>query len=222
MVRLSVGALLLVLLPAAFARTVYIRDDLYVPLRGGQSGEHRILHRGVRSGTPLELLEQNDATEYSRVRMPDGLEGWIQTQYLVDEPIARDLLEGAQAELRALQATHQQTLIRLADAEALAKDLTTRYDATQLQLEQANEELDQIRALAANVIQIDEQNAALASERESLEQQIDELMVANDRLTDSAAREWFVRGGAVVLVALLIGLWIGRRIYHNRSTGWIQ
>ncbi|MEX1236901.1 MAG: hypothetical protein WD994_01390, partial [Pseudomonadales bacterium] len=54
------GTLLLLLVPAlSAAATVYIRDTLYVPLRGGQSSEYRILHRGVKSGTPLELIEEN-------------------------------------------------------------------------------------------------------------------------------------------------------------------
>ena len=59
----SVGAQL------SFAETVYIRDTLYVPLRGGQSSEHRILHKGIPSGTELELLEVN-AVSYTHLTLP--------------------------------------------------------------------------------------------------------------------------------------------------------
>ena len=75
----------------ALAETVYVRDTLYVPLRGGATAEHRILHKGIRSGTAMELLEADPESGYSRVRMGDGLEGWIQSQYLVDFPHRRRL-----------------------------------------------------------------------------------------------------------------------------------
>ena len=42
---------------AATAKDVYIRDTLYVPLRGGQSTEHRILHRGLRSEEKAEVAD---------------------------------------------------------------------------------------------------------------------------------------------------------------------
>ena len=90
---LLIGFLVVAAIHQVKADTVYIRDTLYVPLRGGQSTEHRILHRGLRSGTELERLETSEDTGYTRVRTPDGLEGWLQTQYLVEEPIASTRLE---------------------------------------------------------------------------------------------------------------------------------
>ncbi|MEX0942506.1 MAG: TIGR04211 family SH3 domain-containing protein [Pseudomonadales bacterium] len=215
------GTLLLLLVPAlSAAATVYIRDTLYVPLRGGQSSEYRILHRGVKSGTPLELIEENADTGYSKVRMQDGLEGWIQTQYLVDEPIAQALLDQTRERLLELEASQQQALLRArelaAERDALAaqlQDLAARLEATDTQLEE-------VTRLSTNTIQIDRQNKALITERESLEQQINQLLVANDQLTDQSAREWFIRGGAMVIVALLLGLWAGRRIYYRRGSGW--
>ena len=73
-------ALILLLATTAelVAETVYIKDTLYVPLRGGQSQGHRILHRGLKSGLKLERLETNDETGYSKVRTEAGLEGWLQ------------------------------------------------------------------------------------------------------------------------------------------------
>lgn len=202
------------------ATTVYVRDTLYVPLRGGQSIEYRIVHKGLRSGTALELLEQNDDTGYSLVRMSDGLEGWIQTQYLQDEPIAQDLLKNAQAELRELSARHQQTLLRIQGLEEEMAARQAELETLRAEYQQASRELAEITQLAANTISIEETNRALLAEQAVLEQQIDDLLVANDKLTDSSAQEWFVRGGAVVIVALVLGFWASRRIYHRRGSSW--
>ena len=81
--------LLLVLSQCVAADTVYVRDEIYVPLRGGQSTEHRILHKGIRSGTSLNRMEINEDSGYTHVKLENGLEGWIQSQYLSEEPIAK-------------------------------------------------------------------------------------------------------------------------------------
>ncbi len=121
---LFVGTALLAVSQFSFADEVYIRDILYVPLRGGESTKHRIIHRGIRSGTPLERLEINEQTGYTRVRTADGLEGWLQTQYLVDEPIASTQLDDVRSEMRSLDTQHQQTLLGLREAKEAKETLT--------------------------------------------------------------------------------------------------
>jgi len=212
--------LLASLAQAAAAKTVYVRDTLYVPLRGGQSPEYRILHKGIKSGTPLELLETDEESKYSRVRMKDGMEGWIETQYLVDEPIARDELAATRQQLLDLQARHQKGLLRIQDLQSEREQMSKELESTRTDLDDTRQELERIRQLSANVIQVNEQNAELMTERDQLEQQIDDLLVANDKLQDTSNQLWFMRGGAVMLAALLLGFWVGRRIYHRRDSGW--
>jgi len=205
---------------AAAAETVYIRDTLYVPLRGGQSAEHRILHRGIRSGTPLELIRHNEETGYSLVRMEDGLEGWLQTQYLVDEPIAQDQLEDTEQQLLDLEAEHQQALLRIRELEEENAALTEELAGLNERHAQTTEELAEIRALSEDTIRIKEQNESLRAEQEALNQQIDALLIANDELQNDSSQEWFLRGGAVVIIALVLGFWFARRIYHRNISTW--
>ena len=62
------------------AETMYVKDVLFVPLRGGQSTEYTLLHKVIKSGTAVELLAENKTTGYSRIRLANGLEGWIKSQ----------------------------------------------------------------------------------------------------------------------------------------------
>jgi len=103
----------------ALAETVYVRDTLYVPLRGGATAEHRILHKGIRSGTAMELLEADPESGYSRVRLPDGLEGWIQSQYLMDSPIAAVLLDETTARLQKMEAEYNANVDQLTALQQL-------------------------------------------------------------------------------------------------------
>jgi SH3 domain protein len=211
---LLVGTALLTISQFSFADEAYIRDTLYVPLRGGESSEHRIIHRGIKSGTPLERLETNEQTGYTRVRTGKGLEGWLLTQYLVDEPIASTQLDIVKSELQSLDTKHQQTLLSLKEVKEARKIL-----ADQNELLAAD--LATITTLSANVVVIDEQNKRLSEERDVLLQKIKNLNEITNALSDDRAQQWFLRGAGVILIGLMFGFWFSRRIYHKRySGGW--
>ena len=206
---------------AAEAETVYVRDILYVPLRDGQSIEYRILHRGIRSGTKLERLDTNNETGYSRIRMNDGLEGWLQTQYLIMEPISQDQLVTVKEELVKLKNTHQQTLIELEELKSRETDTSGSNVILQSKNDSLTEELNNLTELSANAIALDEQNKQFLEERDSLQSDIDDLLVANQSFQDTSNQQWFLRGAGIILVGLLIGFWTSRKLYNKRSaTGW--
>lgn len=203
------------------AETGYIRDTLYVPLRGGQSQQHQILHRGIKSGTPLELLEENPETGFSRVRMEDGLEGWLPTQYISAEPTGRKLLQETRAVLQALRAGYASAKEEIESLRQAATRLEQTNDAVNAKSQALANELNRITRLAANVMEIDSENKGLATENESLQDEIDGLAQANQRLRQAADREWFLIGAGTILLGLLFGFWLSRRIYHRHSpSGW--
>jgi len=192
-----------------------------VPLRGGQSTEYRILHRAIRTGTRLERLETNEETGYSRVRMSDGLEGWLQSQYLVEEPVSRDLLEKVQQKLNALTSSHQKTLNELEELKSREAGIAEANLSLQSKNDELSEELKSLTNLASNVIAIDEQNQQLIEEHDVLLSDIDDLSVANQSFQDTSDQQWFLRGAGIILLGLLIGFWISRKIYNKHSsTGW--
>ena len=217
-----VSSALLTVSQFSFADEVYIRDMIYVPLRGGESTKHKIIHRGIRSGTPLERLQTNEQTGYTRVRTADGLEGWLQTQYLVDEPIASTQLDEVKSEMRSLDKQHQQTLLSLRETREAKESLTREQENLSDQNARLVEDLATITTLSGNVIAIDEKNKQLSEERDALRQQIIDLNELTAALSDDRAQQWFLGGAGVLLIGLLLGFWLGRRIYHKRyNGGWL-
>ncbi|MFL2528516.1 MAG: TIGR04211 family SH3 domain-containing protein [Candidatus Azotimanducaceae bacterium] len=201
------------------AQTVYIRDVIYVPLRGGQSSEHRILHNGLRSGTRLELVEENTESGYSRVRTETGKEGWIPNQYLVSQPIAADLLDQRERRLKALDQEHRADLLRIEELENILARNTLTEESLKAKNIDIQEKLDTITQLSANAIKIKEENSQLLIERESLIANVDALDSAYKALEDDSKRQWFLYGAGVVSIAIIFGFWLARRIYHNNNSG---
>lgn len=200
---------------------MYVRDTLYVPLRSGQSSEHAIIHRGLASGTAVTLLEQVEDSGYSRVRLENGTEGWLPTQYLVSEPIAADRLESVERELLELEEQYQGALLRLQDAEAAATEAANEQAALAANQGALQRELDRITLLAAETIAIEQANQGLMAEQDSLRAEIDALSVINQTLRGDANQIWYVAGAGTVLIGLLFGFYAARRIYQRRSiSGW--
>ncbi len=202
------------------ADTVYIRDVIYVPLRGGQSSEHRILHQGIRSGTELDRLEVNEDTGFTLVRTSSGLEGWIQNQYLVTEPIARDRLESMQQRLESLQSANTDAETQLESELRNRQTANERIDQLEQERQTLNQELSRITTLAADVINIDARNVELQQELETLNQQIDDLTLMNANLQDETNQTWYMIGAATIFVGMLFGVWFGRQMFGRRDTGW--
>ena len=90
--------LLILCSAAAFAKTAYVTDELKITLRTGESATHRIA-RMLPTGERLTVLSTNPATGYSKVRTAGGSEGFVLTRQLVDQPVARDRLAAAEAEV---------------------------------------------------------------------------------------------------------------------------
>ena len=67
--------LLLMVNAVASAATLYISDELTVPLRRGPTNGHRIIHAALPSGTALEVLGEDKANGFTQVRTTNGTEG---------------------------------------------------------------------------------------------------------------------------------------------------
>ena len=202
------------------ADLVYVRDTLYVQLRGGQSSEHRILHQGIRSGTVLERLEVNEDTGFSRVRTAGGLEGWVQSQYIVTEPIAEDVLDGIKEKLANVEAEYELVREQIRDQQISSQSYLDQIEALKLENTSLKHELATITDLTSNVIAIDQMNEQLQNERELLNQQIDDLAKGISELRDTSNQDWFLRGAGTIMLGLLFGFWVARRVYRRQTSNW--
>ena len=96
---LIVGLVCLFIGVSAYAEDVWISDQFEVMLRTGPSTTNAI-ERMLPSGTPLEAVERDDETGYTRVRTANGAEGWVLSRYIMTEPGAREQQAGPLSQSR--------------------------------------------------------------------------------------------------------------------------
>jgi SH3 domain protein len=209
----------LVALPlASLAETMYIDDQLTVPLRRGPSNAHKIIHAGLPSGTALEILAKDDGSGFTEVRTSNGTEGWVPTQYLTPEPAARDRvvqlnkrIETLTAELATLRQGVKAEQSARSSAEGASSDLGK-------QVRQLQTELGEIKRVSANSVAMYEENKSLKAQTEQLQLTTSDQAAQIKTLKSSGLEIWLLTGGGLVVLGLAFGVAIKSR--PKSKNGW--
>lgn len=180
----------------------YITDSFEVPMRSGASHKHRIM-RMVKSGSKVKLLEVNEEG-WAKVSYA-GTEGWMPAMVLENQPIARDRLDAQMAKTTAVEA-------KLNDLKQEMSTLQIRYDETSNELKtvkqekfEITQELNRLKEVSSSAIELDKQNQEMKARLSRLEDDNAIMRGQIDQSDDAIKRQWFLTGGGVLLLGLLLG-----------------
>ncbi|MGB1950217.1 MAG: TIGR04211 family SH3 domain-containing protein [Marinobacter sp.] len=220
LIRLILSVLVVVSSVAvAQARTVYVDDQLYLPVRSGPGSQYRIIENAVPSGTALEVLE-GENENYTRVRTPKGNDGWVSTQYLSDTPIARDLLQRATRNLESTRSELNQTREQLKEVTAERDELRNSETSLSGRTEQLQQELSRIKEVAADSLNLQQRNGELREENQKLRNDLEVLTAENERLEASKESDFMLLGAALVLGGVLLALIIPMLKPTRKTDNW--
>jgi SH3 domain protein len=202
---------------SAQASTVYISDKLTVPMRSGPSNAHRILHRGLPSGTRLEVVSVDEQAGFTQIRTERGTDGWIRSQYLVSQPIARDRLRDAKAEIQRLTRRIAQVSEQLASARSTGTNAQSIVNSLAADKKRLEIELAEVKRVSAGALEEHQENLQLESLNARLRAEVDDLVAANRRLESNLQERWLMIGGGLVFAGVIAGVAIKAR---PRRSGW--
>lgn len=204
--------------PLAAAEVRYITDEFEITMRSGTSTANNIV-RMLQSGEAVTVLEQDLVSKYSLVETDDNKKGYVLSRFLMEQPAARQ-------SLRELNINYEQQRNRISQQEgeisALKQSLAQEQSDNQAlkkTLRASEQELAEVRSAAEDTLNILEQNKGLETVLEQLKQEKAQLTDINAELNDSTRLDWFVRGGAVCLIAFLVGI-VVTRIRWRKQDSW--
>ncbi len=182
----------------------YISDMLFVPLRSGQGNEFRIIHRGLKSGTELEVIGLSEDGAWSNVKLSDGKEGWIPNQYLMDSQSARTLLAQSLTKTTALKKSiallknKNQTLSR--SQTMLTKQLNSSGNNNS----SLQEQYDRLKKLSANAVELDDRYRDLLEKHEIMQAENEILTVENDTLKNDRSKNFMFYGAGLLILGMIL------------------
>ena len=203
-------------LAQASAEPAWVSDQFEIMLRTGPSTSNAI-QLMVSSGTRLEVLEQDNASGYSKVRTGGGTEGWVLSRYLMTEPPARQQLQSLTNQLTSATEHGSSMSSQLNSIKGEYDSATRQINALERENDQLESELAEIKRTAANVLSIDSRNKELQQQLTDAEIKVSILEQENQELNRQQMRYWFLSGALVLLVGIILGIWLPRIRWQRRS-----
>jgi len=204
--------------PVHGAETKYITDEFEITMRSGTSTANSIV-RMLRSGEPVTVIEEDLASQYSLVETAGGKQGYVLSRFLMDIPAARQRLEQLEASYAQQQTRVAEQSSRITELNQALERENNDNQALKTTLRASEQELAQVREAAQDTLNILEQNKRLQTVVEQLREEKAQLTDANAELSDSTRLDWFVRGGAVSLIAFIVGI-VVTRIRWRKQDSW--
>ncbi|MBQ0764488.1 TIGR04211 family SH3 domain-containing protein [Marinobacter psychrophilus] len=203
----------------AQARTVWVDDKIYLPVRSGAGSQFRIIENAVPSGTAMELLE-SDQNGYSKVRTTKGTEGWVSSQHLSSTPIAATQLKKARQDLEAAQAEVRQVQDILASVTGERDSLQNSESGLADRSSELMAELKRIKDIAANSINLERRNGELLEENQKIHNELEILTAENERMEAGKESDFMLLGAGLVLGGVLLALLVPMLKPTRKSDNW--
>ncbi|MDH5407328.1 MAG: TIGR04211 family SH3 domain-containing protein [Gammaproteobacteria bacterium] len=201
----------------AIAAKRYVSDQLTITVRSGQGSQHKVL-KALKTGARMELLEEFPDTGYAHVELEDGLQGFVRLQYLVDKPVALDRLTWLQGKYDKLKEQNNATKEELANLKAEFSKLSRNSAKLDKESKELQQRMSHINQVAAKPILLDKENRQLKEENVTLANEQNLLRQENQILKDRQGRDWFIAGGGVMLLGVLLGIVLPKLGWRKKSS----
>lgn len=212
--------LLVVFSPPLLAETLYVSDQLTIPMRTGDTMQHRII-KFLKSGTRVEVQETNDAGTYRRVIVAgSGKEGWVEASKLMSKPAARAQLATLSKRVDSLKAQLKDKNQLIAELRASVQELQEKNEKLDQFSQRQSDQLAQLKKVAARPVQLAQANMKLESELARTNRELDRALAENASLSNNNIKEWFLIGGGVALISLFFGLIIPNFRWRRKKDSW--
>lgn len=216
----KIATLLLILFAGtALAQTAYVTDEVKITLRTGESATHRII-RMLPTGERLKVLSTNPETGYTKVRTEAGAEGYVLSRQLVDEPVARDRLAAAEAEVKSLKAAPGELSSRLASLIEEHNALKKEHEGLKQAKTLVDQEFAALQRTSSNAVRIANERNELRKQVASMTREVEDIKQQNRELENKTAQNWFLIGGGVVVGGILLGLILPHLRVRRRKSSW--
>lgn len=176
----------------------WVSDVLYVPLRSGKGNQFRILDKGLKTGTRVAFVSQDDEGGWTEVRSEKGELGYIRSQYLIDTPTASLQLASARAKLARIEGQYKKLKNELNTTTSNKKSLSSDLSTLQKQNQKLEQELSDIKRISADAVQLHQRHQTLTQDHQLIQTELDVLKAENQRLSNDSRNTFFFYGACAV------------------------
>ncbi|MFI3155571.1 MAG: TIGR04211 family SH3 domain-containing protein [Methylococcaceae bacterium] len=216
---LSSFFILLVTFASAQAEVVYVTDNLNLSLRSEENNNSKAV-KLLPTGTPLTVIEENKSTGFLHVRMNDGTEGYMPVRNTIKEPPSRSQLDVANKNLASLQAENATLKAELATLKESITPETSLEQSLAKERDQLSRELSELKKTAASTVELKNQRDELQERVVNVERELQQFKLENQALQDTANQDWFLYGGILALIGVILGFILPKLSWRRSRSSW--
>lgn len=200
-------------------KTVYVTDTHIIALRSEESNKGAVV-RSLETGTPLTVLEISKKSGYTRVRLEDGTEGYILTRNTMKEPPSRTQLESATRETAALKSENAALKLEMIKLKQFLTPNSTLEQSLAKERDQLIRELSDLKKTSTEAIRIKTERDDYQERYVQIEKEAKQLERENAALKDRTEQDWFLYGGMVATIGMLLGFVLPKLSWRRKSSNW--
>jgi len=194
---------------SVFADTRYVSGELIISVRDGQNQDDNVLGH-IRTGTAVDVLEEQG--RYLRIKTEDGLEGWVQAQYIISEKPNARIIENLRNKINEQNSVSDKLLAKKKIYEIRIRELEQEVNINQENTAKAKNELIELnkkyKKLLSNSENTDELITKLEKSKQldsKLKAEISNLKKGSQNPLKSSMIQPFLAGAGVLIVGFILG-----------------
>ena len=199
-------------------QVAFISDQFYVPIRSSPCPTCKIVHKGLKSGTKLSVLGHQD--NWSLITTDSGYRGWIRTQHITYNEIARATLAKSEIVVADIKRKNRRLEEDMQNSFELIETLRKNIGILEADHKALSKKLASLKLISSKEIALNEQNQVLVKHNHMLQEERDVLRANVDDLENEKRNESFLYGGFVTFLGAILAALIPRLRGRRRLSEW--
>ncbi len=201
------------------AETRYISDQTHIIMRAGDGPDEQIL-RMIPAGEKVDLLSSNGETGYSKIRDSKDHVGFVLTTQLMKGPSARNRLTQVEKRYQALKKKMAQTDKPYKELQKKYKELVEENEKLKASKGGLDSELQEMKKASEEGARISEERKELRKKLATQTWEMENLKQEYQEYKNERSQYWFLIGGGVALLGVIIGMIIPRLQGPTKKQTW--
>ncbi len=188
-------------------------------MRSADGPDAQIL-RMIPAGEKIDLLSSNSETGYSKIRDSKDHIGFVLTNQLMKKPSARDRLAQVEKRYQALKKKVAQTSKPYKELQQQYKALLEEHEKLKASKGGLDSKLQELKKSSEDVTRISEERKDLRKKLATQTWEMENLKQEYKEFKNERSQYWFLIGGGVALLGVIIGMILPRLQRTGAKQTW--
>jgi SH3 domain protein len=168
----------------------------------------------------VKVVDERKRTGFTRVRRHEGAENYIPIRNAMKEPLSQAQMESFNKNMASLQAENTSLKAELNTVKESITPGSTLEQSLAKERDMLTRELNELKKTAASTVELKNQRDEFQERVVNVERELQQYKLENHALQDTANQDWFLYGGLLALIGVVLGFILPKLSWRKNRSGW--